>query len=111
MADLQAYVVDDPNTLFKVAVVSGTTTIGSVTRAAVGNNAQLVQNSGVAATGNSRVAINATVATTNTFPVRVIDVIPETQSSAGNFTEVVVKWNEPTTGAVGGHQYRQATGI
>jgi hypothetical protein len=112
-SDIVAYVQDDPDALFKVAVVSTGTTIGYVNRTAVGNNAQLVQNSGSTITGNSGVAILATTATTNTYPIRIIDVVPETAIAGypGSYTEVVVKWNEPTTGAVGGHQYRQATGV
>lgn len=105
--DIVAYVSDDPDTLYKVAVVSGTTVIGSVARTAVGNNTSLVQNAGNATNGNSRVAVSATTATTNTLPVRIIDVVPET-SPAGNpaaFTEVIVKWN------AGMHQYNNATGV
>jgi hypothetical protein len=112
-SDIVAYVADDPDQLFKVAVVSATTTIGYVNRTAVGNNAVLVQNTGSTITGNSKVAIDDNTATTNTFPIRIIDVVPETAlaGSPGSYTEVIVKWNEPTTGAVGGHQYRQATGV
>ena len=112
-SDIVAFVADDPDQLFKVAVVSGTTVVSYVNRTNVGNNAVLVQNVGSTITGNSAVAILAATATTNTYPVRVIDVIPETAIAGypGSYTEVIVKWNEPTTGAAGGHQYRQATGI
>jgi hypothetical protein len=105
--DIVAYVCDDPDALFKVAVVSSGATIGFVTRTAVGNNTSLVQNAGVTATGNSRVAVSATTATTNTLPVRIIDVVPETAQAAnpGNFTEVIVKWN------AGMHQYNNPTGV
>lgn len=103
--DIVAYVVDDPDTLFKVAVVSGTTVIGSVARAAVGENTSLVQNAGNTATGNSRVAASATTATTNTLPLRVIDVVPETVNISGGFTEVIVKWN------FGMHLYERALGV
>jgi hypothetical protein len=105
--DIVAYVVDDPDTLFKVAVVSSGTTIGFVNRASVGENSALVQNAGNTTNGNSRVAISATTATTNTLPIRVIDVIPETAQAAnpGNFTEVVVKWN------FGMHLYERALGV
>ena len=75
---ITAYVQDDPDALFKVAVVSSGTTIGYVNRTSVGNNAVLVQNSGSTTTGNSAVAIDNTTATTSTWPVRVIDVVPET---------------------------------
>lgn len=105
IADIVAYVVDDPDTLFKVAVVSSGTTISYVNRAAVGENAVLVQNAGNTSVGNSRVAISSTTATTSTWPVRVVDVVAETVSSPGSFTEVVVKWNQ------GMHQYLNPTGV
>lgn len=104
ITDVVAYVVDDPDTLFKVAVVSSGTTISYVNRAAVGENAVLVQNAGVTATGASRVAISSTTATTSTWPVRIIDTVAETVSASGSFTEVVVKWNQ------GMHQYLNPTG-
>jgi len=104
-SDIQAYVQDDPDALFKVAVVSSGTTIGGVTRTAVGNNAVLVQNSGSTTTGDSGVAVSATTNTTSTWPVRVIDVIPATANSSGSYTEVVVKWN------AGMHQYTNPTGV
>ena len=46
ITDVVAYVQDDPDALFKVAVVSTGTTISYVTRANVGENAVLVQNAG-----------------------------------------------------------------
>jgi hypothetical protein len=107
IADVMAYVQDDPDALFKVAVVSSGTTIGTVTRSAVGNNAVLVQNPGNTITGNSKVALSATTNTTSTWPVRVIDVVPETSpaGSPGSYTEVIVKWNQ------GMHQYLNPTGV
>ena len=106
-SDITAYVLDDPDALFKVAVVSSGTTMSFVSRTSVGNNAVLVQNAGSTATGNSRVAISSTTATTSTFPVRIIDVVPETATAGnpGSFTEVIVKWNQ------GMHQYLNPTGI
>lgn len=106
-SDIQAYVCDDPDALFKVAVVSSGTTIGYVTRTAVGNNAALVQNAGNTITGNSKVAVDDNTATTNTLPVRIIDVVPETAQAGnpGNYTEVIVKWN------AGMHQYLNPTGV
>lgn len=105
--DIVAYVVDDPDTLYKVAVVSSGTTIGSVTRTAVGNNTGLIQNSGNTANGNSRVAANATTATNDTLPLRIVDVVPETSpaGSPDSFTEIIVKWN------AGMHQYNNPTGV
>ena len=105
ITDVVAYVQDDPDALFKVAVVSTGTTISYVTRANVGENAVLVQNAGSTITGDSKVAVSSTTGTTSTFPIRIIDVIPETQSSAGSYTEVVVKWNQ------GMHPYLNPTGV
>lgn len=99
-----AYVVDDPNALFKVAVVSGTTTIAGVSRDVVGSNMALVQNVGSTTTGDSTVAVLSTSSdTTNTLPVRVIDVVPETKTAADVYVELLVKINT--------HQYNSTTGV
>ena len=100
-----AVVADDPDTLFQVAVVSGTTTISGVGITAIGNNATLVQNAGSTTTGNSAVAILDSTATTNTLPIRIIDVVRDTATAADNFPEVIVKINATM------HQYNNATGI
>jgi len=109
ITDVMAYVQDDPDALFKVAVVTAynSTTIGYVTRAAVGQNAILAQNTGSTITGNSRVAVDDTTATTSTWPIRIIDVVPETAlaGNPGSYTEVIVKWNQ------GMHQYLNPTGV
>lgn len=107
VTDTMAYVCDDPDTLFKVAVVSATTTIGYVARTVVGNNAVLVQNAGSTVTGVSKVAIDDTTAGTSTWPVRIIDVVPETARATdpASFTEVIVKWN------AGMHAYNNPTGV
>ena len=76
-SDIVAYVQDDPDALFKVAAVSGTTVIAAPGRTFVGNNAALVQNTGSTTTGNSAVGITD-FATTDTLPIRVIDVVPDT---------------------------------
>ena len=100
-----AVVADDPDTLFQVAVVSGTTVITGVGISAIGNNSELVQNAGSATTGNSAVALLAATATTNTLPIRIIDVVRDTATAADNFPEVIVKIN------FGMHQYNAATGV
>jgi len=100
-----AVVADDPDTLFQVAVVSGTTVITGVGISAIGNNATLVQNAGSTTTGNSKVAILDSTATTNTLPIRIIDVVRDTATAADNFPEVIVKINATM------HQYNNATGV
>jgi hypothetical protein len=105
-SDIFAYVQDDPDALFKVAVcAAGGATISYVNRTAVGENSALIQNSGNTITGDSRVALSATTATASTLPVRVIDVVYETQSAPGSYTEVLVKWNQ------GMHSYYNPTGV
>lgn len=99
-----AYVVDDPMAAFKVSVVSSGTTMATVGRAVIGANMALVQNTGSTVSGDSNVAVLSTsAATTNTLPVRVIDVVPDTATGADAFAEVIVKINT--------HQYNSTTGI
>jgi hypothetical protein len=99
-----AYVVDDPMALFKVAVVTSGTTMGTAGRTVVGSNLPLVLNAGNTTTGNSAFAVSLTGAgTTATIPVRVIDVVPETATGADAFRELLVKINT--------HQYNNTTGV
>lgn len=95
VAGMKAYVQDDPDQLYKVAVVSADTTIGFLTQAAVGKNVSLVQNSGNTLNGDSRVAVLNTTDTETTLPMRVVDVVPETAIAgfAGSYTEVIVRFN------------------
>jgi len=99
-----AYVVDDQQALFKVAVVTSGTTMGTASRADVGSNVALVLNAGSTTTGDSAFAVTLTGAgTTATIPVRVIDVVPETATAADTYTELLVKINT--------HQYNKITGV
>ncbi len=112
ITDVQAYVVDDPDTLFRVAVCAGTNSNATsfVTQAVVGSNLQLANganNTGSTLTGMSRVGVNSTEGTTSTWPIRAVDVVPETAiaGNPGSYTEVIVKWNQ------GIHQYLNPTGL
>ena len=81
--DAVAYVVDDPDTVFKAAVCSATTVMASGAYALVGTNLSMIDNSGDVNTGNSKNAIlapNDTPATT-ILPVRCVGVVPETSVS------------------------------
>ena len=100
-----AVVADDPDTLFQVAVVSGTTVISGVGITAIGNNATLVQNAGSTTTGDSKVALLDSTATTITLPIRIIDVVRDTETTTDNFPEVIVKINATM------HQYNNSTGV
>jgi len=95
VAGMKAYVQDDPDQLYKVAVVSADTTIGFLTQVAVGKNVSLVQNAGNTLNGDSRIAVLNTTDTETTLPMRVVDVVPETAIAgfAGSYTEVIVRFN------------------
>lgn len=112
-SDIVAYICDDPNALFKVVNVTGTTADGAasglkpayVSRAnAMGANVAFVPNTGLTSTGNSRQGVYANNVTTS-LPFRVVDVVPDTANSSGNFVELIVKFN------AGYHSYNNATGI
>jgi len=101
-----AVVADDPDTLFQVVSCSATTTGAGMGIAAIGNNIALIQNAGSTTTGNSAVAIDeGTQTTTNTLPIRIIDVVRETATGADAFVEFIVKINATM------HQYNNSTGI
>ncbi len=123
-SDILAYVADDPDQLFKVAVTGGSTstTITPISGAILGSNmgiSQPVSNSTIS--GNSNIgAYNAADSTVFTLPLRVVGLVPETTNSSGNYSEVIVKWNVPyitlTEGAPnvvaynGGHSYLNPNG-
>jgi hypothetical protein len=105
--DIKAFVLDDPDALFKVAVVTaGTTTVSFLTQAAVGQNTAYVPNaaSGSTTTGDSAAAVSATTDTETALPFRIVDVVPDTAIAGfpGSYTEVIVKFN------FGIHQYYNA---
>jgi hypothetical protein len=116
-----AFVADDPDQLFKVVLVAGTTEDGNgltpafLGRTVIGTNAQLVQNAGSSVTGDSKVGVYTDGNTgTATLPIRIIDVVPDTANQSGNFCELIVKFNAPNvTGQVvaNGHQYLNPTGV
>jgi hypothetical protein len=99
-----AYVVDDQQALFRVAVVTSGTTMGTASRADVGSNVPLVLNAGSTTTGNSAFGVTLTGAgTTATIPVRVIEVVEQTATAPGVYCELLVKINA--------HQYNNTTGV
>jgi hypothetical protein len=92
------YIVLDPQAAFKAAVTTSgnTSVVTSVTRAVVGTNMEIATGTGNNATGNSGLSVvSGSAANTAILPVRVVDVVPETALNATNFTEVIVKMNQP----------------
>ena len=102
--DIEAYVMDATDVLFKAAVVSSGTTIGDLAQTDIGANVAGVDNTGDTATGNSKGAISDTSATTNTLPFRIVGLVEETKNASGGYTEAYVKWNA-------GHQFNNTTGV
>ena len=105
-----AYVVDDPNAIFRVVATNGQTTVPTAfTRAIVGANVAISVTTGNTTTGDSYYGIDGTSAdTTNTLPIRVIDVVPDTATgqagvAATTYYEFLVKFNL--------HQYTCTTGV
>jgi hypothetical protein len=104
-SDIVAYVCDDPDALFKVAVLSDSTTIGGVTQTDIGNNVAILATAGSTTTGDSKEGVSATTGSTTTLPFRVIAGVPETVNASGSFTEVIVKFN------FGVHTYYSASAV
>ena len=105
-----AFVVDDPNALFRVVATNGqNTTPVAYGRNIVGSNVAISVNTGSTVTGDSYYGIDGTTAaTTSTLPVRVIDVIPDTATgpattSTTTYYEFLVKFNTA--------QYNNTAGI
>jgi hypothetical protein len=90
--DAVAYVVDDPDTVFKAAVCSATTVMASGALAMVGTNLSMINNTGSVNTGNSANAVLAPTATpaSTILPVRCVDVVPDTAFSIHCFGFVFV---------------------
>tara|TARA_R110000796_G_scaffold92938_2_gene197312 strand:- start:46 stop:684 length:639 start_codon:yes stop_codon:yes gene_type:complete len=111
--DIVAYVCDDPNALYKVVgcvsavadnAAGGLAPSFKARTNTVSKNAELVLNTGVAASGNSRMGIFVNNVT-SALPMTVVDVVPDTANAAGSFVEYIVKINH------GYHRYNNLTGV
>jgi len=104
-----AYVVDDSQAAFKVAITfSGNATVTTANASVVGTNLAIRQGTGSTTTGNSGSSVVApTTGTGNAaaLPARVVAVIPETATGTNAFTEVVVKLNNPQILRTTGNDY------
>jgi hypothetical protein len=112
--NILAFIADDPDQLYKAVNVAGTTVDNTSSgllpaylgQTVVGSNCRLVLNTGSSTTGDSKVGIyTAAGATTASLPLRIVDVVPDTANSSGNFVEFIVKLN------FGYHSYYNAVGI
>ena len=86
--DCQAYILDDPDAVFKAVVCSSGTTIASGAMAMIGTNLSAIDNTGSVNTGNSANAILAPTATpvTTTLPLRMVGLVQETAVALGTAT-------------------------
>ena len=101
--DALAFIVDDPNVAFQMQAD------GAVAQAALGRNAPLANvqstTTGSTLTGNSNVALDATVASTSGIAFRIVDFVNAPGSAVGDaFTDVIVKFNPVA------HSYTNPTG-
>ena len=82
--DITAIICDDPDTVFKAAVVTATTgtTIGSASSIIVGQNMGGNTQTGSASTGNSSGGLIGTTPATSTGNFRVLNLVPDTQISS-----------------------------
>jgi hypothetical protein len=104
-SDIVAYVQDDPDQLYKVAVLSTSTAVSGLTRAAVGQNVAFFLTAGSTTSGDSKEGVYNSTGSTTTLPFRIVDVVPETVNASGSYTEVIVKFN------FGVHTYYSATNV
>jgi hypothetical protein len=87
--DCQAYVLDDPDAVFKAVVCSSGTTVASGALAMIGTNLSAINNAtGNTNTGNSSNAVLAPTDTpvTTTLPLRVVGVVADTAVALGTAT-------------------------
>jgi len=106
--DAVAYVVDDPDSVFKAAVCTATTVMASGSKALVGRNLSMIDNAAVAsslATGNSANAILSPTATpvTTILPVRCVGVVEDTAYSVtgvGSSSSTTITLTTGLSGAI-----------
>jgi len=100
-SDAQAYVCDDPDSLFQIQAN------GAVAQTALAGNFGVVQTAGSTTTGDSKIALDTTTAgTTSTIGLRLVDFVNGPFSTVGDaYTDCIVKFN------FGIHTYYNGTGV
>ena len=118
---ITAFVCEDPDQLFQVAVVTGTTVVSTtsgLTYTNINNNVALVANTLNTVTYDSQQGILlSSAAVTDTLPIRIVDLVPDTAftySGTVYYPEAIVKFNMPNISGstfLGGHAYYNPTGL
>jgi hypothetical protein len=100
-SDIMAYVVDDPDLVFRM---QGD---GSIAQTGLGNNVSLVNTAGSTSIGRSKNAVDAsTIATTNSLPARIVEFVDGPSSTVGDtYTDVLVTYLPLS------HAYETALGV
>ena len=117
-----AYVVDDPDTLFKAVGVTASLVVSTTTGftySSIGLNVPLVANTLNTTTNDSQQGLEVgSAAVTRSLPMRIIDVVEDTafvSSGTVYYPEVIVKFNAPYLTSVslivGGHSYYNPLGV
>jgi len=118
---ITAFVCEDPDQLFQVAVVTGTTVVSTstgLTYSNINNNVALVANTLNTTSNDSQQAILLSSAdVTASLPIRIVDLVPDTAFSYSGtvyYPEAIVKFNMPNISGstfLGGHAYYNPTGL
>ena len=118
---ITAFICEDPDQLFQVAVVTGTTVVSTTTGLTytnINNNAALVANTLNTVSYDSQQGILlSSAAVTDTLPIRIVDLVPDTAftySGTVYYPEAIVKFNMPNISGstfLGGHAYYNPTGL
>ena len=104
VTNASAMVIVDSTAVYSVAVTNGSSVMSTAPLASIGSNVSVVQGTGNTTTGDSAVSVLAgSQAVTSTFPIRVVDVVPETATGSDAFPELIVKINVA--------QFDNATGV
>lgn len=107
---VKAYVIDDPAEQFYVQSGWAAGSPAPVTQAMVGANAQYANGTGSTLTGRSGayLDINATPATTSTFPFRILSLVTDPPGANGTDTTAAYNWVKVMWNS---EFYRQLSGI
>ena len=118
---ITAFVCEDPDQLFQVAVVTGTTVVSTtsgLTYSNINNNVALVANTLNTTSNDSQQAILLSSAdVTASLPIRIVDLVPDTAftySGTVYYPEAIVKFNAPNISGstfLGVHAYYNPTGL